>query len=97
MYENQQGCSTPLAPQEQPQLSYLTDKIGYEISEIFALKNQLTRKLHSLKDTNIPTPSSDEKQCIDNDLVSVLDRHVKSLSSLKEDFYQLNEKFNSLI
>lgn len=105
MYKNQQGLGTDAyneapqctSPEQQPELAYILERMGYELSEIHSIKYDLIRKGHQIKDTNAPDKGDNEVSPPANDLVSILNNHLSSLSSIKESLHQFNKKLNSLI
>lgn len=100
MYKNQEETyanDCEMVKESQPELSLVIERIGYEISEIIEAKNQLSRKLHQIKDTNVPEKSGETPVQAPNDALGYLNSHLEALSYLKESFYKLNQKLNSLI
>lgn len=87
------------AVQEQPKIAYLIERQASLIHEIAELKQMIGYSIHRLHDTNVPEKTSDEKDwgIYPSDAVGRLELANDCLSELKEDFYQINKKLNSLI
>lgn len=100
MYKNQEETyanDCAMVQDSQPELSLVIERIGHEISEIIEAKNVLSRKLHQIKDTNVPENRAETPVQTPNDALSTLNNHLEALAYLKESFYKLNQKLNSLI
>lgn len=102
MYKNQQEVAyndepSSTMPEQQPEIGLILERMGYELSEIHGLKYELIRKGHQIKDTNAPEKGDNEVSPPANDLVSILNNHLSSLSSIRESLHQFNKKLNSLI
>ena len=103
MYKNEQEVAysddvANTSTEERPELTYLLERVGYEIQKIHEIKYELIRKGHEIKDTSAPEKvSTEDCERPAMDVVSILSNYVESLSSIKESLHLFNKKLNSLI